>query len=172
MRSVIAAAILFGLLGCDREPDLPSAEKKALYDAVGSGDMELLKRALAAGVSPNLYQSERGYLIHQATAVGNREAMRLLIDAGADVNAVKDGGYAPLLVAALGEDCEASRLLLAAGADPKRRLKGAEKAALDPAYEDKTAWEIHQLNMQKIHGLSEQGQSCWRDVEPLLAKPG
>jgi hypothetical protein len=84
MRSVIAAAILFGLLGCDREPDLPSAEKKALYDAVGSGDMELLKRALAAGVSPNLYQSERGcerskgWWLCAATSRGTRGRLRSL----------------------------------------------------------------------------------------------
>jgi ankyrin repeat protein len=60
--------------------------------------------------------------LHSATAAGQREVCEVLLDAGADVNAVQHGRYTPLLEARQNGDEELAQLLLERGADPTARL--------------------------------------------------
>jgi ankyrin repeat protein len=55
--------------------------------------------------------------LHSATAAGDHDAVRALLDAGADPNARQEGGYTPLLQAAHADDPELARMLLDHGAD-------------------------------------------------------
>ena len=56
--------------------------------------------------------------LHAAVAGRSLEAVRLLVGAGADVNAGQHGGWTPLMGAAAHGDAEIVEVLLAAGADP------------------------------------------------------
>ena len=54
--------------------------------------------------------------LHSAAAARNREAVRLLLEAGADANAIQQGGYTALDAAEHHEDAEMAALLREHGA--------------------------------------------------------
>jgi ankyrin repeat protein len=60
--------------------------------------------------------------IHAACSAGRVDAARVLLDAGADVNAAEHGGYTPLHLALGNGNEELAQLLLERGADPDARL--------------------------------------------------
>jgi uncharacterized protein len=66
--------------------------------------------------------------LHSAVAARERDAIEVLLDAGADVNAVQHEGYTPLLEAAQSGESEIVELLLERGADPDARLKDGRTA--------------------------------------------
>jgi uncharacterized protein len=59
--------------------------------------------------------------LHAAAAGRHLEVCRILLAAGADVNATQHGGYTPLHEAAQAGDVELAELFLSAGADPLAR---------------------------------------------------
>lgn len=67
--------------------------------------------------------------LHAAAAGRHLEVCRVLIAAGADVNATQHGGYTPLHEAAQHGDVEMSELFLSAGADPSLMMDAGETAA-------------------------------------------
>jgi ankyrin repeat protein len=67
--------------------------------------------------------------IHAAVSAGRLEAARVLLDAGADVNAAEHGGYTALHLAAGNGDEALIRLLLERGADPTARLDSGQTPA-------------------------------------------
>lgn len=165
---------VIALSGCGREMDLPPAEKLALFKAVESGETDALKKAMGAGVSPDLQLPDSGYLISVATSFGNQRALQVLIEAGANVNARTPEGSGPLIVAMLGGRCEEARLLLKAGADPNEILteEKAKKSALESELYDKTARELYLLNKQSSFrapiNIWEKSKACWQEVEHLM----
>jgi uncharacterized protein len=60
--------------------------------------------------------------LHSASAAGQLEVCEVLLDAGADVNAVQHGGYTALLDAAANGNSELVALLIERGADRTARL--------------------------------------------------
>ena len=56
--------------------------------------------------------------LHIASLEGNRHATRLLLEAGADVNAKGDMSCSPLYFAVMGKHVQVAGLLLQHGADP------------------------------------------------------
>jgi uncharacterized protein len=66
--------------------------------------------------------------LHSAVAARQRDVIDVLLDAGADVNAVQHAGYTPLLEAAQSGDSELVELLLERGADPDARLDDGRTA--------------------------------------------
>jgi ankyrin repeat protein len=55
--------------------------------------------------------------LHSATAARDHDAVRALLEAGADPNVRQQGGFTPLLAAAHADDPELTRMLLEHGAD-------------------------------------------------------
>ena len=100
--------------------------------AIGQGDMADLAAALEEGADPNVESTPGRPALFLAASRGNAEATRLLIDAGADVNAdTADGSI--LVKAAVEGHPEVVELLLDAGADMSaigRAWSGGDAPAL------------------------------------------
>jgi ankyrin repeat protein len=88
------------------------------------GQMAVLKYLLELGADPNLSASNtmRVAPLHSAVAFGDPQIAcdmaRLLVENGAQVNAVQQGGWTPLHAAADNDQLETAELLLSNGADP------------------------------------------------------
>ena len=86
------------------------------------GQPETVKLLLARGA--NVAQAARNPMKIQAlhsAVTNNLETVKLLVEAGAPVNAKQDKGWAPLHEAVNRGDLEMTRYLLAHGADPKQQ---------------------------------------------------
>jgi len=99
---------------------MPEGEALArrLIEAAGSGDLDTLRRAVAASGRPSARTIEGETALATAARLGHFEIVRYLLAQGADPN-LRDGfGQTPLLGAVLNENRWLVRLLLRNGADP------------------------------------------------------
>lgn len=103
-----------------RLPPLNRALAKAAVDGTAHNVEVFLKR----GADPNLRLMYGGPLVTLSASCGRAEVVRLLVDAGADVNAAAPStGFNPLLIAAKDGDLELTRLLVERGADLEARIR-------------------------------------------------
>jgi ankyrin repeat protein len=91
----------------------------ALHFAAFFGKTEAAKVLLEHGASVDVYTHNpfANQPLHAAAAGRHIEVCRVLLAAGADVNATQHGGYTPLHEAAQHGDVEMTELFLSAGAD-------------------------------------------------------
>ncbi|KAI5456465.1 ankyrin repeat-containing domain protein [Mariannaea sp. PMI_226] len=132
------------LLDYGSSPDLKSREgKTALFEAISNGRVDIVQSLLDHGANPNLpgpkhmlwpatYQTpclqailkagadpkKAPGILELATSVNNIESVRVLIKAGVDINAKKDGVYTPLCTSIRDDRPDIFHLLLSSGADP------------------------------------------------------
>src|SRR4051812_45159028 len=66
------------------------------YAAMRSGDTERVQALLAKGISPNQHDDRSNTLLMQAAVYGHADALKLLMDKGADVNATNNAGATAL----------------------------------------------------------------------------
>lgn len=92
----------------------------ALHLAAFFGNAEAVRILLDAGASVDTYTRNAfaNQPLHAAAAGRHIEICRMLVAAGADVNASQHGGYMPLHEAAQHGDDEMVELFLSAGGDP------------------------------------------------------
>ncbi|HET9467344.1 MAG TPA: ankyrin repeat domain-containing protein [Vicinamibacterales bacterium] len=121
----------------------PSAQEPvpvsdAFYKAIRANDLAAMRSLLANGADPNAADPRGGStpLMH-ATTVGSIEAMTLLADRKANVNAVNDAGLTALMMAVT--DIEKVRLLLDRGADVNAVSKRGRTALMLAAASDNSA---------------------------------
>lgn len=87
-----------------------------LHDAVNAGDVARTQALIAGGADVNAYDLS-GSPLHLAVSTGQTWIAAMLIDAGADLEAVGEPGNArPLHLAAVANHTEAARLLIDRGA--------------------------------------------------------
>jgi cytohesin len=116
-------AVLALLPACaskELQKDIPTFEerKKAFLEAARSGDLDMVKRLLAEGVSPNVEDENGQTALHAAVCTRNIEMVKFLVAQGSDVNArVKGIDFTPLLLAAGLGDKDICEFLIARGAD-------------------------------------------------------
>ena len=94
-----------------------SAQDLRLVDAVERQDREAA-RVLTQRVDVNAAQADGATALHWAVHWNDLETAALLIDGGADANALNELGVAPLSLAALNASPAMAAALLGAGADP------------------------------------------------------
>ena len=121
-----------------------------LVEAALLGDVKRVKEILQS--EPNLHADVLGHALWWAAGNGRAEAVRLLIDCGADVNARMGRGVTALIQAALMGRTEVVSLLLACGADVI-------------AYDGRGATALHASLVSTVHG-------CKRDVILALLEAG
>jgi ankyrin repeat protein len=109
-------------------------EREQLHFAAQDGDIEQVKRLLAEGFQPNVFDELGKTPLHYAAERGHLDVMRLLIASGADVNANDESviGDTPLRDVASNCSFEVAKILVDAGADPTipgwMRLTALDKA--------------------------------------------
>lgn len=118
--------------GKDRKAE---AEQK-LLEAVEKGDTDLVRKALAGGVSPNCRDSGGGTPLHAAAFEGRGAIVTALLGAGANVNARTPDGATPLLLACATavENEPIVAALLQAGADPDLAFTAGENVGTGPLH--------------------------------------
>ncbi len=111
LRTVGGGSRIFG-----SAPEAP----EQYYDCIRRNDLGMLQGLIkTAGVKQK--DKHGATPLHQAAATGSAEAMRLLVAAGAEIDAVNDFGATPLMWA-IGEP-EKVRILVSAGANVNARSK-------------------------------------------------
>ncbi|HVT13981.1 MAG TPA: ankyrin repeat domain-containing protein [Fimbriimonadaceae bacterium] len=125
-------------LPSDFDPNQLSADGfRPVALAAAFGHNDIVRVLLGKGADPNLPSTALGGVPPLQSAVFGRnlEGVRLLVEAGADVNAKQQGGFTALMGAAQNGDAEMVRYLLASGADAKL-LDNGNKSAADWAADD------------------------------------
>jgi ankyrin repeat protein len=118
----------------DEEPALVDAYAADGFFPLGLaafyGHEEAVRLLLARGASPNLAarNAMKVAAIHAASAAGSLPIALLLIEAGADVNAVQQAGYTPLHAAAMTGQIDLAKVLLDRGADPNAKADDGRTA--------------------------------------------
>jgi ankyrin repeat protein len=103
----------------------------ALHYAGFFGKVEAARELISAGASVDVYTQNAfaNQPLHAAAAGRHLEVCRVLLAAGADVNATQHAGYTPLHEAAQNGDVELAELFLSAGADPSVRNEAGQTPA-------------------------------------------
>ena len=103
----------------------------ALHFAAFFGKVEAARTLLDAGAVVNAYSVNelRVQPLHSAASGRHHEVCRVLIAAGADVNATQRHEFTPLHAAAKHGDAELVELFLSAGADPAARTEAGDTPA-------------------------------------------
>ena len=127
--TTIAAVVLMGC-GESQSPEPPTAKAPdiPLWKAAIKGDIEAVKKHLAAGADVNAKDDQFGGTpLHHVTVKGHKEIVELLIAKGADVNVLDGGGYTPLDRAIKKNHTETADLLRKHGGKTGEELKAEGK---------------------------------------------
>ena len=92
-----------------------------LIQAIRNNDLNSLKASLAKGADVNTKDARGSTLLMHAAAVGSPEAVKLLLDSGADVNAKNEVEATALILGA--GNAEKARMLVEKGADVNAHSK-------------------------------------------------
>jgi hypothetical protein len=143
------------LLDEGAEPNLAARDgDTALRVAVQQGAVELVRLLLGKGASPDARAKGPGLSTPLMLCAGLRiengeESARLLIGAGADVNAAGSDGQTPLILAVRSGNVPVVSLLVGAKADPEARDTKAGWSA--------RMWAMHLANPEVLAALGSTG---------------
>ena len=109
---------------------MPQPEGKVLYEAAEAGKLDEVEAAVDAGApmewaNPDEYDRRA---VHIASWEGHKDVVAFLGSRGADVNAVDDGQWTPLLLAAYWGHASVCTTLLALGADTAAKARSGDTA--------------------------------------------
>ena len=111
MKNILITIAAVLVVGCgEATPEI------SIYEAAETGNIEVIKQHLAAGVNVNAKKTDGGAPLHYAAALGQTKTV-VLINNGADVKAESKDGWTPLHYAAHVGNKEVSELLISKGAD-------------------------------------------------------
>jgi ankyrin repeat protein len=130
------------------EPLKVTFERDQLHFAAQEGNLDDVKRLLAAGYQPNVFDELGKTPLHYAGERGHLDVMRLLLAAGADVNAHDERVIGNTVLGDVAANCsfEVAKILVDAGADPTIP-GGMQLTALDKSQRRKkpAGVRVHQL---------------------------
>jgi uncharacterized protein len=106
------------------------ARYTGLHAAAQRGDLAALKQALAAKADVNARDPHGRTPLHVATFARQRDAIRALAKAGADLGTLENDRYDAVTIAAVADDEESLRVLLELGASAKLTTSRYDGTAL------------------------------------------
>lgn len=162
------AIFVGGLVGSSIDTVTWGEAERDAFRAVESGDADLLRKQLAAGVDPDVHTYDRGYLLTAAVHSPNPELVRILIDAGADVNAHNGDHATPLVMAIHLPRCEVALALARAGASFAERFYINAELAEAPTYRGMNVVEMYYAKKREDARAWKQDEACWRQFETVL----
>ncbi len=130
--AVVLCAVLPPWAGFAQTGPSPAevAQFSALHAAAHRGDLARLAAALAGGAPVNGRDSHGRTPLHVATFARQREAMRRLAAAGADLGTLENDRYDAVTIATVADDEETLKVLLALGASAKLTTSRYDGTAL------------------------------------------
>lgn len=146
-----------------------SGAEANVFDAAALGDVDLLQRLIRTRATVVDEWSADGFTaLHFAAYLGGHDAVRVLLEAGADVHAVarNEMQVQPLHSGSALGDVEACRLLLGAGADPNAAQHGGW-TPLDEAVITKEPTARDAVRRTRRTALGEPAT----DLSPFTAAP-
>lgn len=121
-----------------------------LHQCAHSGDVQSLKDLLASGIDPDARSSSGWTAFHEAAVAGQTECVALLLDAGADVEAVVTEvnvyGTTGLALAIMNGRTDTVDLLIRRGADINREARSRMNALAVARDTEKRPW--HKISRQ------------------------
>lgn len=134
-----------------------------LYTAIRSNDLQQLKAGLDEGVSASAAGTGMITPLMNAAAIGSVDAMKMLIDRGADVNAVNTYGSTALMMSVT--DAKKVRLLLDHGANVNVAARSGRTALIIASFANPSA-EVVRMLLARGANVAVMDQ---RKVTPLNA---
>ena len=132
--TLLVACVLAAATPAARAQTAPSpaevAQFGALHAAAHRGDLARLAAALAGGAPVNGRDGHGRTPLHVAAFTRQREAMRRLAAAGAELGALENDRYDAVTIAAVADDEETLQVLLALGASAKLTTSRYDGTAL------------------------------------------
>ncbi|MCM2340577.1 ankyrin repeat domain-containing protein [Rhodoferax sp.] len=131
MAALIAMASLTSAAQAQVAPSaLEAARYTGLFAAAHQGALIKAKKLLAAGVHVNARDPYGRTAVHIATHARQRELIRVLAQAGADLELLENDRYDAVTIAAVADDEETLRVLLGLGASAKLTTSRYDGTAL------------------------------------------
>ena len=132
--AAFAAAVSVMLAAPVEAQTAPSATELARYTglhaAAQRGDLVALQQALAAKADVNVRDGHGRTPLHVATFAKQRDAIRALAKAGAELGALENDRYDAVTIAAVADDEDTLRVLLELGASAKLTTSRYDGTAL------------------------------------------
>jgi hypothetical protein len=131
MAALIAMASLTSTAQAQVAPSaLEAARYTGLLAAAQQGDLAKAKKLLAAGANVNARDPYGRTAVHIATHARQRELIRALAQAGADLELLENDRYDAVTIAAVADDEDSLRVLLSLGASAKLTTSRYDGTAL------------------------------------------
>ncbi len=115
---VLICCVFFQVLAQSPPSYLEVAEYSGLFAAVVSRDSEALRQEIKITEDIDQRDSYQRTALHVAAYMGRHEAMRMLVKAGADPNALEQDFYDMVTIAAVADDLDTMKLALELGNRP------------------------------------------------------
>jgi len=132
--------------------------------AARAGDIDAVKKQLAAGADVNTPEADGTSALLWAAYQSSPELVQMLVKAGADVNAANSFGVTPLLQAARYGDAATMSVLLKAGADIKKAEREGETSLMAAA----RAGGVAAVKLLIDHGADVNARESLQDETALM----
>jgi uncharacterized protein len=155
-----------------RGESLLAPGQETVFEAAAFGRVARLEELLSAQPELARALSEDGFTpLHLACFAGGAEATRLLVDRGAELEALSTASFAkvrPLGTAAFARDHDSARVLLEAGADPN----GAGEGGFTPLHTAAQNGDTQLVRLLLDHGADPGATASDGRTPADLAPPG
>ncbi len=159
---LVVALVVFASFASMVSP--AAAQDQRLVEAVERQDGDAIRTLLAESVDVDAPQPDRATALHWAAHWNDLDTATVLIEAGANANAVNELGVTPLFLAALNASAGMADALLRAGADPNVARPSGETVLMTGA----RTGNAELVRALLAAGADVQGSAHFQGQTPLM----